>query len=463
MMTRFLHIPVLALTAASPLWAEDRALVIGIDAYPALPETAQLRTATKDAQDVARWLREDLGFAAGAVTVLLDGAATSSAILDTLIDRLVGETGPGDRVVLYFAGLGAQTRASDGSLARVILAHDSGGPLGRIPQEAIADILALIPDREVTVIVDAAFAGNGAPRARGVTLPGVTPERGTTFPFASAGVPRTIWTAAGPGQMIWETAEGGVFTQGFLDGLRGAADTNGNGTVSNAELLTHLRAISADWCRLNLDCAGSGLGLTPNFAGAVEASMGTASAPPAASGPVLTGAATDDTLGLVTDLFVPSNDANLTLTIDGGATLRLGQVIAFTVTADRPGTLVLLDINPLGALAQVFPSSLAPDSGTRVTPGAPVTIPQGLSASGRALQVRVTEPVGQGFLLGLLIEDDLPDMAAILPQNLAGGPVADAGAYLFDIAQDLLDLRPNGPGSAPVRWSATYLPYTITD
>lgn len=448
-----------ALLVAAPAGAEDRALVVGIDSYPAIEAPLRLRTASKDASDIARWLIQDLDFAPGSVTLLLDEAATSDAIMNTLIDRLVGETETNDRVVFYFAGLGAQR----GDQSRVILSHDSGAPLGRIPQDAIADILALIPDRDVTVIADTAFAGNGAPRSRGVVLPGVTPSRGTTFPFASAGTQRTIWTAAGPGQYIWETAQGGVFTQSFLDGLRGAADANGNGTVSNAELLTHVRAASAAWCRNNLDCAGTGLALTPNFAGQVQGTMGTASArAEAQSGPRITTDTNRDTLGLVTDLFVPANDANLTLAINGGNAVRVGDVVTFDVSANRAGTLVLLDVNPDGALAQVFPSSLAPDTSTRITPGQPVTIPMGLSASGRALRVRVTEPSGSGFLLGLLIEDDLPDMAAILPQNLSGGPVADAGAYLFDIAQDLLELRPNGPGSAPVRWSATYLPYTIS-
>ena len=454
------HIICAAAFCATAAKAEDRALVIGIDSYPAIDAPLRLQTAAKDAGDIARWLIQDLDFPPGSVTLLQNEAATSDAILDTLIDRLVGETAPGDRVVFYFAGLGAQTPGSGGN-ARVIMAHNSDAPLGRIPQDAIADILALIPDRDVTVIVDTAFAGNGAPRSRGIVLPGVTPSRATTFPFASAGANRTIWTAAGPGQYIWETAQGGVFTQALLDGLRGAADGNGNGTITNAELLTHVRAVSDAWCKNNLDCSATGLGLTPNFAGAVEGTMGRASAPPA-TGATIINEDTDNALGLVSDLFVPSNDANLTLAINGGNSVRIGDVVTFDVSATRPGTLVLLDVNPLGELAQIFPSSLAPEGGTTITPGAPVTVPMGLSASGRALQVRVTEPAGEGFLLGLLIEDDLPDMAAILPENLSGGPVPDAGAYLFNIAQDLLELRPNGPGSAPITWSATYLPYTIS-
>ena len=221
--------------------------------------------------------------------------------------------------------------------------------------------------------------------------------------------------------------------------------------------------MSDDWCEVNLYCATNGLGLTPNFAGAVQGSLGQATAAIAVGSSTVESASTadDNTLALVSDLFVPSNSANLSLSINQGARLSVGDVVSFDVSSDVPGTLILLDVNPLGELAQIFPSALAPDSGTRITPGAPVTIPQGLSSAGRALQVRVTEPSGDGFLLGLLIEDEIADLTAILPTNLAGGPVPDAGRYLFDIAQDLLALRPEGPGSAPVRWSATYLPYTI--
>ena len=449
--------------AALPGSAEDRALVVGISDYSTLSGAPILQTATKDAADIADWLVRDLGYPSGSVTVLLESEATAARIMSTLIDRLIRETAPGDRILFYFAGMGTQVADGDGSVKRALLSHDADTVLGRIPEDAIADVLSLAADRDVTVIIDTAFAGNGSPRSRGISLPGVEPQRLPTFPFATAGIDRTIWTAAGPGQHIWETSEGGVFTQALLDGLRGNADSNGNGTISNAELLTYVRSVSDDWCDLNLYCATNGLGLTPNFAGAVQASPGRATSRIATGTGAVESTAReeDNTLALVSDLFIPSNEANLTLAINEGARLTVGDVVSFEVSADSAGTLILLDINPLGELAQVFPSSLAPESGTKIRPGAPVTIPQGLSSTGRALQVRVTEPSGDGFLLGLLIEDEVNDLTAILPANLSGGPVSDAGRYLFDIAQDLLALRPDGPGSAPVRWSATYLPYTI--
>ena len=75
--------------------------------------------------------------------------------------------------------------------------------------------------------------------------------------------------------------------------------------------------------------------------------------------------------------------------------------------------------------------------------------------------IRVTEPAGAGFLLGLFIEDELPRLTAVLPENLAGGPVPNAGQYLYEIAQDLLRLQADGSASSATEWSATYLPYEI--
>ena len=63
--------------------------------------------------------------------------------------------------------------------------------------------------------------------------------------------------------------------------------------------------------------------------------------------------------------------------------------------------------------------------------------------------------------VALFVEDDLPALSAILPEHLTGGPIPNAGQYLYGIAQDLLRLQVGENGTAPVRWSATYLPYTI--
>ncbi|MEL6802094.1 MAG: hypothetical protein AAFO80_19680, partial [Pseudomonadota bacterium] len=68
-----------------------------------------------------------------------------------------------------------------------------------------------------------------------------------------------------------------------------------------------------------------------------------------------------------------------------------------------------------------------------------------------------------GFLLALFIEDELPNLTALLPENIKGGPIPNAGQYLYEIAQDLLRLQATPTGNSAVEWSATYLPYRIAE
>ncbi len=86
---------------AAPALAEDRALVIGIDDYTGLPSPVVLGHAVADAQAFAGFLTDRAGFDAMQVTVLTD--PTADAIMTAVIDELIGRTGPGDRIMLYFA------------------------------------------------------------------------------------------------------------------------------------------------------------------------------------------------------------------------------------------------------------------------------------------------------------------------------------------------------------------------
>ena len=497
-MTSRLGIATLAFLLAAPVVAADRALVIGINDYPGLGIDGPLQSAESDAQKFSAFLQDTWGFDPSEITLLLGEQADSNAIMTNLIDRLVGETTPGDRAVLYYAGLGSRIPDRTGKeldgMTEVLLAHDGASLLGRIPEDAIADILDIIGDRSVTVVIDASADGDMAYRlavpggltTRGVGLQ-VTDQSGAAernaaeansasfaeAPFATGAAERTIWTATAPGQFAWEDADGGVFTTGFIDAIaNGTADTNDNGITTNAEVLSALRTSSEAWCNATPDCVFADLGLTPNFAGPVQATAATSKKPaevavvqpftlPETAQVNARPATYDETLGFVTDLFTPSNSANLTLGIGGSNTLKIGDPISFSAQADQTGTLVLLDINPLGELAQIFPSALAADGATSITAGQSLTIPNGLSTNGLPLQIRVSEPAGEGFLLGLFIQDDLPTLQALLPENLSGGPIPNAGQYLYEIAQDLLRLQANSTGSVAVEWSAAYLPYEI--
>ncbi len=87
-----------------------RALLIGIDAY------AHVRTldgCVNDARLMQRVLVETFGFAAGDITLLADAQATREAIL-AAFDTLIAATGPGDVVVVHYAGHGSQMTDREG-------------------------------------------------------------------------------------------------------------------------------------------------------------------------------------------------------------------------------------------------------------------------------------------------------------------------------------------------------------
>lgn len=482
----------LACTAVSVLataaQSADRAVVIGIGEYPELNHPVMLDGPGNDAKAFRDFLVESQGFAADEVTLLINAQASSEAITTAMIDKLISETTPDDRVVFYFAGLGARVpdpSVNDGDgLKEVILAYDAPSVLGNIPRDAIGDILDVIPDHNVTVLIDAGFDNVELSGPTGAASPRATSLGATTLgiksyaeaAFGTGTVDRAVWNAAAPGQTAWETGGRGVFTKAFIEGVStGAADANGNGTVTNAELLTFLRARSQDWCEVDPDCTAKGNDLTPHFEGPVQDQVlvetvvqPEPTAPKETKKTVLPVSNLDakalsykDTLGFVTDLFTPSNAAKLRLAMSHSGSLKIGDTVTFTIDTERAGTLVLLDVNPNGELAQVYPSSLSRAGATRMAAGERLTIPSGNGANGKPLRVRVSEPAGKGFLLALFIEDELPKLTAVLPENISGGPVPNAGQYLYEIAQDLLRLQADGSGSTPIEWSATYLPYDI--
>ncbi len=446
---------ILACLLASPALAEDRALVIGIDSY-----TQPLNGAAADASRMAATISDVWDIPTAQITTLTNAAATSDAIINALIDKLVGQTEPGDQAILYFAGRG--TTLPDGQPA--LIAQDETALLGKIPSNVISDMLDLIPDRDVTVIIDAGFDGQA-------DLIGGTQPRGTAGAvstgsiYGQGSVPRTIWNAAQTGQFAWEDIDRGVFTHALITALdQKSGDTNGDDEITNAELLEHLTVQNTLWCETNATCLDSGRGFAPAFVGNPDTVIMTKPAPVAQPAPVTepilpadTAPATyTETLGFVTDLFAPSNRAGLSLSMSTGPEPRVGDVIQFAITANAPGELILLDVDPNGHLVQVFPSALAPNASTTLSPDDTLIIPNGRSTNNQPIQIRVSEPSGQGLLLGLLFED--ASASALLPAALPNGPLPNAGQHLFEIAQALLAAQ----ADSDLNWSAAYLPYRIT-
>lgn len=108
------------------------ALLIGINSYPALPDSPRLGGCVNDVALLAEILQRHYGFAEDQVVSLRDDEATRAAILSGL-DDLLARVGPGDTVVVHYSGLGTRVldpEAPAGSLPALVPADSvrGGGP-----------------------------------------------------------------------------------------------------------------------------------------------------------------------------------------------------------------------------------------------------------------------------------------------------------------------------------------------
>jgi uncharacterized caspase-like protein len=82
----------------------DRALLVGINAYPAPNE---LRGCINDIEDMAAFIVDAYGFHKPGIRLLKDAHATTHGIR-TALAHLVHEAKPGDRLLFHYSGHGAQ-------------------------------------------------------------------------------------------------------------------------------------------------------------------------------------------------------------------------------------------------------------------------------------------------------------------------------------------------------------------
>ena len=98
----------------------NRALLVGINAYPSYP----LRGCINDVNDVARLLVERCLFQQTEIRFLTEGQATASAIRDTLSSWLVQAASGGDRLIFHYSGHGSILPGHDGKVHNVICPVD---------------------------------------------------------------------------------------------------------------------------------------------------------------------------------------------------------------------------------------------------------------------------------------------------------------------------------------------------
>jgi Caspase domain len=144
-----------------------RALLVGVNEYPMLPNRYRLHGCVNDVEAMAHILETVVGFPHDAITLLRDQEATRDRILEEL-RRMSDEAAPGDLVVFQFSGHGSQMTDREGDegdgLDETLVPSDSGrrpNPNRDITDDEIYDWLRGVTEKtdNVVFIADCCHSG----------------------------------------------------------------------------------------------------------------------------------------------------------------------------------------------------------------------------------------------------------------------------------------------------------------
>ena len=159
-----------------------RALLIGIDAYPHVP---QLDGCVNDVRLMRSVLVDSFGFADGDITLLVNEQATRERIV-AAFDALVADTGDNDIVVIHYAGHGSQMTDREGDepsgFDSTLMPVDSARPPGAnrdITDDEIQVVLEALARKTpyTTLIIDACHSGTITRDVFGGKARSVEPDR----------------------------------------------------------------------------------------------------------------------------------------------------------------------------------------------------------------------------------------------------------------------------------------------
>lgn len=251
------------------------ALVIGVAHYPNLPSSAQLRFPVRDADDIYTTLISPEGgqFPPDHVHKLVNEQVTLANLKKELEGWLPSVTQPNDRVVIYFAGHGfisggkAYLAPYDIDLKNIAATAYPMSELGEV-------VGTQVKGKWKVLITDACHSGAITPEDDPAALnKNLLDLHSSLFSL----------TASRDREQSFESAEWGgghgIFTYYVVQGLHGAADTNGDGVVTADEL--------AEYVHSNVRQATSGRQNPTSERGSFDPNMLLAYNPTLAKGPQL--------------------------------------------------------------------------------------------------------------------------------------------------------------------------------
>jgi len=231
------------IVAANPL--RDRgtrwALVVGVSSYEYLPPAAQLLYSHRDAEDFAAFLRSfDGGALPGDhIRLLTNQQATLAQIRAGLHNWLVDSSRPEDIVYVFFAGHGVVDEQNDGYL----VAHDSDPQNLHATALSFEEVDRTLSNRLkaslVVMVADACHTGRLGWSSYAPNIPSRASE-----PLARIGQGDRSFLkllATRPSEQSFEAEKWdgghGAFTYSLLQGLRGAADLDGDHVIRASEAI----------------------------------------------------------------------------------------------------------------------------------------------------------------------------------------------------------------------------------
>jgi formylglycine-generating enzyme required for sulfatase activity/uncharacterized caspase-like protein len=232
-------------------WRDDAyAVVIGINTYLD-PKIPNLRFAREDAEAVYQVLTDaEVGrFKPEHVTLLLDGEATQRKIRSALGTKLPRQAPRESTVCIYYAGHGAPEidthhRSADG-IEKYLVPHDAQADdlwSSGISMEAVQQIFSRLSANQVVCFLDCCYSGAAGGRSferEGFRTRALLSDE---FLDSLASEGRLVVTACATSEVSLESQDRGhgLFTHHLVEGLRGAADADGNGRVTIDELYDYV-------------------------------------------------------------------------------------------------------------------------------------------------------------------------------------------------------------------------------
>jgi hypothetical protein len=213
------------------------AVVIGVERYRQAGIPA-VDFAASDARAMYSYLTTSMGFDPRNVVLLTDDQATKTDLEKNLGSWLKNRVGPQSRVFVYYAGHGSPNpETGQGYLmpyeADPAYLEDTAYPLSKLYAS-----LGKLPTKDVTVVLDACFSGQGQ---RSLIAKGTRPL--VSVAQAKAEPNTVVLAAAGSNQVSasYPEARHGLLTYYLLAGLHGEADTKRDGLITSEELIDYVR------------------------------------------------------------------------------------------------------------------------------------------------------------------------------------------------------------------------------